>query len=89
MMPIKCRILSYKHLDFTLQPLNFHKTDMTPWAIFPSKTGNERLIPSFWWQIVFHPSPEILTKQNIKETTSKGKIWVPFYIPTCEGSGGN
>ena len=35
-----------------------------------------------------HPSSEILTKHNIKETASKGKIWGPFYIPKGEGSGG-
>ena len=32
-----------------------------------------------------HPFPEILTKHNIKETTSKGNIWGPFYIPNVEG----
>ena len=32
--------------------------------------------------------PEILTKQNSKETTSKGNIWGPFNIPKGEGSGG-
>ena len=35
-----------------------------------------------------HPSPEILTKHNIKETASKGKIWGLFYIPKGEGSVG-
>ena len=35
-----------------------------------------------------HPSPDILTKLNIKETESKGKIWGPFYIPKGDGSGG-
>ena len=36
----------------------------------------------------YHPSPEILTKHNIKETDSKGNIWCPFYITEGEGSGG-
>ena len=31
------------------------------------------------------PSPEILTKYNIKETSSKGNIWGPIYIPKGEG----
>ena len=35
-----------------------------------------------------HPLPEILTKHNIKEDSSKGNIWGPFYIPKGEGSGG-
>ena len=35
-----------------------------------------------------HPSPEIMTKYNIKETSSKGNIWGPFYIPRGEGLGG-
>ena len=34
-----------------------------------------------------HPSPEILTKHNIKETDGKGNIWGPFYIPKVEDSG--
>ena len=32
-----------------------------------------------------HPLPDILTKHNIEETASKGKIWVPFYILKCGG----
>ena len=32
--------------------------------------------------------PEILTKHNIKETSSKGNIWGPFNIPKGEGSDG-
>ena len=35
-----------------------------------------------------HPSPEILTKYNIKETTCEDNIWGPFYIPKGEGLGG-
>ena len=35
-----------------------------------------------------HPSPEILTKHNMKETSSKGKIWGSFYITKCESSDG-
>ena len=35
-----------------------------------------------------HPLPEITTKHNIKEITSKGNIWGPFYTPKVEGSGG-
>ena len=32
-----------------------------------------------------HLSPEILNKQNIKETVCKSNIWGPFYIPKREG----
>ena len=32
-----------------------------------------------------HPSPEAQTKHNIKETDSKGNIWVQFYIPKGDG----
>ena len=35
-----------------------------------------------------HSSPGILTKNNIKETSSKGNIWGPFYILKGEGSDG-
>ena len=35
-----------------------------------------------------YTSPEILTKHNIKESSSKGNIWGPFYIPKFEGSDG-
>ena len=35
-----------------------------------------------------HPSPEVLTKHNAKETAIKGNIWGPFYIPKVKGSGG-
>ena len=38
--------------------------------------------------VVFaHFFPEILIKHNIKETSSKGNIWGPFYTPKGEGSG--
>ena len=35
-----------------------------------------------------HPLPELLTKQNIKKTYSRGNIWGPFYTPKDEASGG-
>ena len=35
-----------------------------------------------------HPLPEVLSKHNIKETASKGKIWGPIYTPKGECSGG-
>ena len=35
-----------------------------------------------------HPTPDIPTKRNIKETASKGNIWGPFYTPKGEGSVG-
>ena len=35
-----------------------------------------------------HPSPDILTKHNIKDTSSKGNIWDTLYIPKGEGLGG-
>ena len=31
--------------------------------------------------------PEIYTKNNTKETDSKGNKWGPFYIPIGESSG--
>ena len=34
-----------------------------------------------------HPSPDILTKHNIK-VTSSSNIWGPLYMPKCEGLGG-
>jgi len=45
-------------------------------------------IPRFWWQFFAHPSPDVLTKHNIKEIASKRNIWGPFYIPEAEGFGG-
>ena len=35
-----------------------------------------------------HPSPDIPTKHNIKETASKGNIWGPFFIPKGGRLGG-
>ena len=35
-----------------------------------------------------HPSPEIMTKHNTKETDSKGNIWGPFYMSKDEVWGG-
>ena len=35
-----------------------------------------------------HPLPEKPTKQNIKETYSRGNIWGPFYTPKGEGLDG-
>ena len=34
-----------------------------------------------------HPSPDILTKHNIKETAGEGNTWAPLNIPEGEGSG--
>ena len=42
----------------------------------------------FGGNLFAHPSPELLTKHNIKETASKDNIWGPFYIPKGEGSDG-
>ena len=36
-----------------------------------------------------HPSLEIPTNHNIKENSSKGKIWGPFCIHKGEGSNGD
>ena len=66
---------------------SFYKIDTTPWAIFPSETYNG-LIPHFWWRFLAHPSPKILTKQNIKETANEGNILDPFYMSKGEGLGG-
>ena len=38
--------------------------------------------------IFAHILSDILTKHNIKETSSKDNIWGPFYIPKDEGTGG-
>ena len=35
-----------------------------------------------------HPSPDILTKHNIRETDTERNIWGPFYISYGEGEGG-
>ena len=53
-----------------------------------AKTGDGRLMPHFWWKVFAHFLPEILTKHNIKETSSKGNIWGPFHLPKGEGPGG-
>ena len=34
-----------------------------------------------------HPSPAILTKHSIKDSTSAGNIWGSFYIPKGKGLG--
>ena len=54
----------------------------------PSETGDNGLIPHYWWQFFAHPLPEIPTTHNIQETASKGNIWVSFYMSKGEGSGG-
>ena len=61
---------------------------MTPWARFQSKTGDNGLIPYFWWNFFTHPLPKILTKRNIKEADRKGNIWGTFYVTKGEGLGG-
>ena len=37
----------------------------------------------------FNPSPDILTKYNIKEISSTGNILSPFYLPRGKGLGGS
>ena len=53
---------------------------MTPWARLPSKTGNNALIPHFWWPFFANTFPEIPNKNNTKETAIKGNIWVLIYM---------
>ena len=84
-MPTKRKIISERYLDFTLQPLIYHETDTTSWARLLIKTGDNILITHFWWKFFAHPLPEILTKNNIKETFSKGNIWGQFYTTRGEG----
>ena len=48
--------------------------------LFQENTGIEKLIPHFWWGFYVYPLSVILTKHNIKETSSKHNIWDPFYI---------
>ena len=59
---------------------------MTPWVRLTIKTGNNEVIPRFWWNFYTHPLSDILNKYNIKEDTSKGNIWGTLYIPKGECS---
>ena len=56
--------------------------------ISDQKMETMALLCIFGGSFFANPSPEILTKYNIKETFSKGNIWGPFYIPKGEGLGG-
>ena len=87
MMSIKCRIVSKRYLDFKLQPLILHKTDMKPRARLPRKKLQLHTHSALCWQFFAHFLSEILIKYNIKETVSKGEIWGPFYIPKGGGYG--
>ena len=42
----------------------------------------------FGGSVFAHSLPKILTKHNIKETSSKGNIWGPFNIPKGESLDG-
>ena len=48
-----------------------------------------KLFRIFGDSIFAHPSPDILTKHNRKETASKRNIWGPFYITKRECSDGD
>ena len=50
-----CSVYFWTYLDFTLQPLIFHKTDMIPWTRLPSKNWRRRIHSAFL-VAVFHPS---------------------------------
>ena len=54
--------------------------------ISEKKLAMKDSFPSFGG-IFCHFLPEILTKQNTKETACKGKIWGPLYIPKGEHTG--
>ena len=47
--------------------------------------GDNAIIPHLWLYFFAHPSPEIITIRNTKETASKGNIWGPFYMSKGEG----
>ena len=54
---------------------------MTPWARLMGRKLSATNYFRILGGIVFsQPSPEILTKHNIKETYSKGNIWGTLYI---------
>ena len=48
-----------------------------------------KLFRIFGGSLFANPSLYILSKHNIKETSSKFNIWGIFYIPKVEGSGGD
>ena len=64
---------------------NGHDTmgDIAKW-----KLSTKILFHIFCGRFFAHPSPDILTKHNIKENDIKGNIYGPFYIHKGEGSGG-
>ena len=47
-----------------------------------------KLFSVFGVRLFSHHLPEIVIKDNIKETVSKHNIWGPFYILKGKGSGG-
>ena len=51
------------------------------------KLAAKKLFRSFGGSFFAHPSPAILTKHNIKDSTSAGNIWGSFYIPKGKGLG--
>ena len=53
-----------------------------------AKASNNKPILRFWRQFLRPSPPDKLIKHNVKETFNKGKIWVAFYVPKVEGSGG-
>ena len=61
---------------------------MAPWVRLPSETGDDGLFTHFWWKFSTQPLPGTLTKNNIKETSSKVTIWGTFDMYKCEGFGG-
>ena len=52
------------------------------------KMATTNLFRIFGGSFFAHTSPDILTKHNNKDTSSKVNILVPFYIPKGEGLGG-
>ena len=69
------------------QRLGFQHGHDTMGNISEQNIGDDELIPRFWWKLFFHPSPDILAKQNTKETASMGNIWGPFNKHKGEGLG--
>ena len=56
--------------------------------IFDWKLATTNIFCIFGGCFFAHPSLEILTKHNTKETDSKANIWGKFYIPKGKGLGG-
>ena len=66
---------------------SWHRYD-TIGDIYEQKLATKYSFPIFGCIVFAHTLTEIPTKHHIKETSSKGNIWGPFYTPKGEVSGG-